>query len=92
MINVKTKIKDSLIMFLIQLVNYTLLVINYRAVAQANYIWAGILDFAIASFSFFIIKKIAKSEDSMHLWLGYSFGGLAGSWLGIYLSLIIHGH
>ena len=87
----KAKIKDSLIMFVIQLVSYTLLVINYRAVAHANYFWSGLTDFAIASFSFFVIKKIAKSDDSIHLWLGYSLGGLAGSFVGIWVSLLIHG-
>lgn len=84
--------KDSLILFIIQLINYSLLVINFRAVAQANYFWSGITDFTIASFSFFVIKKIAKSDDSLHLWLGYSLGGLAGSFVGIWISLIIHGH
>jgi hypothetical protein len=86
------KYQDSLLMFIIQLVNYSLLVINYRAVAQANYFWSGITDFTIASFSFFVIKKIAKSDDSFHLWFGYALGGLAGSIVGIWISLIIHGH
>jgi hypothetical protein len=86
------KYQDALLMFIIQLVNYSLLVINYRAVAQANYFWSAITDFTIASFSFFVIKKIAKSDDSFHLWLGYALGGLAGSITGIWISLMIHGH
>lgn len=86
------KIKESLFMFSIQLINYSLLVVNFRAVAHANYLWSGVTDFAIASFSFFVIKKIAKSDDSFHLWLGYSLGGLVGSFLGIWLSLLIHGY
>lgn len=85
------KWKDALMLFIIQLVNYTLLVLNFRAVAHANYFWSGITDFAIASFSFFVIKKIAKSDDSFHLWFGYAMGGLAGSFVGIWLSLMIHG-
>jgi hypothetical protein len=86
------KYQDALLMFIIQLVNYSLLVINFRAVAQANYFWSAITDFTIASFSFFVIKKIAKSDDSFHLWLGYALGGLAGSIAGIWISLMIHGH
>lgn len=78
-------------MFVIQLISYTLLVINFRAVAQADYFWSALTDFTIASFSFFVIKKIAKSDDSIHLWLGYALGGLAGSVLGIWVSLFIHG-
>lgn len=78
-------------MFLIQLISYSLLVVNFRAVAQANYFWSAVTDFTIASFSFFVIKKIAKSDDSIHLWFGYAMGGLAGSILGIWISLQIHG-
>ena len=58
----KAKIIDSLLMFLIQLVSYTLLVVNYRAVAHANYFWSASTDFAIASFNFFIIKRRLRIE------------------------------
>lgn len=88
----KTKLTDALMLFVIQLINYTLLVLNFRAVAHADYFWSGLTDFVIASFGFFVIKKIAKSDDSFHLWLGYALGGLAGSFVGIWLSLQIHGH
>ena len=86
------KIKDSLLLFGVQIVSYSLMVINFRAVAMANYFWSGLTDFSIATFSFFIIKKIAKSDDSFHLWLGYALGGLVGSFVGIWISLKIHGH
>ena len=79
------------LLFFAQVINYGLIVVNYRAVAQASYFWSGLSDFVLASFSFFIIKKIAKSEDSWHLWFGYALGGLVGSLVGIYLSLLIHG-
>jgi hypothetical protein len=36
---------------------YALLVVNYRAVAQAHYFWSAVSDFIIASFRFFVIKK-----------------------------------
>jgi hypothetical protein len=87
----KDKFYEASIMFLIQLVNYTLLVVNYRAIAQANYFWSGLTDFTVASFQFFVIKKISKSDDSFHLWLGFSLGGLAGSIVGIWVSMLIHG-
>lgn len=83
--------KDMFILFIAQVINYGLLVVNFRAVAQASYFWSGLSDFVLASFSFFIIKKIAKSEDSWHLWLGYALGGLVGSLIGIWISLQIHG-
>lgn len=78
--------KDAIILFILQLINYTLLVINYRAVAQAHYFWSAISDFVIASFSFFVIKRIATSDSTLHGWLGYATGGLVGSILGIWIS------
>ena len=83
------KFKDATILFLMQLTNYTLLVVNYRAVAQAHYFWSAISDFVIASFSFFVIKKIATSENTVHGWLGYALGGLAGSIVGIWVSKLM---
>lgn len=87
----KVKLKESSVLFITQVLSYSLLVINYRAVAQAHYAWSALSDFAIASLSFFVIKKIANSADSMHLWLGYSLGGVVGSFAGIWVSLWLLG-
>lgn len=78
-------------MFFIQIVNYSLLCINYRAVAHANYLQSATTDFIIASLSFFVIKKIAHGDDTIHQWLGYALGGVVGSILGIYLSTLMLG-
>jgi hypothetical protein len=86
----KTKIKEALILFFIQILMYGLLCINYRAVAQTEYHVAAVSDFAIASFSFFVIRKIAKSDDAFHQWIGYVLGSVVGSYLGIYLSTLLH--
>jgi hypothetical protein len=88
---VRIKIKEFLIMFGIQILNYSLLCINYRAVAHANYIQSAVSDFVIASLSFFVIKKIANGEDTTHQWLGYALGGVVGSIIGIYLSTVMLG-
>jgi len=40
--------------------------------------------------SFFVIRKIAKSEDSLHQWIGYAVGSVIGSYLGIYLSVLLN--
>ena len=86
----KTKIKEGLTLFVIQILMYGLLCINYRAVAQTEYNIAAISDFTISSFSFFVIRKIAKSDDAFHQWVGYVAGSVAGSYLGIYLSTLLH--
>ena len=86
----KTKIKEAALLFFIQIALYTLLCINYRAVAQTQYHLAAITDFTIGSMSFFVIRKIVRSEDALHQWIGYTLGCVAGSYLGIYLSTLLH--
>ena len=86
----KEKLKEASVLFFIQIALYSLLCINYRAVAQVQYNAAVISDFAIASFNFFVIRKIAKGDDALHQWLGYVAGSVVGSYLGIYVSTLIH--
>jgi hypothetical protein len=83
----KTKIKEALLLFVIQIASYSILCINFRAVANAQYHQAAVSDFALATMSFFIIRRIARSEDAFHQWLGYVAGSVVGSYLGIYLSV-----
>jgi hypothetical protein len=85
------KFKEFLAMFFIQIVSYSLLCINFRAVAQAHYVQAAISDFTIATLGYLVIKKLANSDNSLHQWLGYSLGGVVGSVLGIWLSKILLG-
>lgn len=65
---------------------YGILCINYRAVAQANIATAAITDAMIASLSFFVIRKIAQSNESVIEWAGYTIGSIIGSVIGIYIS------
>lgn len=82
----KETLKGFLAVFASQVVNYAVLCINYRAVAHGNYLHIAISDFAAASVTYFIIRKIAKSEESIVLWLAYALGGVVGSILGVWLS------
>jgi len=84
------KFKEALLLFCIQIISYSLLCINFRAVAATDYPEAAITDFMLASLSFFVIRKIARSEDAVHQWLGYVAGSVTGSYLGIYLSSILN--
>jgi len=85
----KQKVKEFFLFFTIQLVLYLLLVLNYRSVSQMNYLATVISDFIIASFNFFVIRKIAKSQDSFHQWLGYAVGGAIGGVLGLWISTFL---
>ena len=84
------KIKEALILCIIQIVLYSILCMNFRAVAIAHYHEAALTDFLIASMNFFVIRKIAQSTDALHQWVGYVTGSVIGSYLGIYLSVILN--
>jgi hypothetical protein len=86
----RQKIKEAATLFAVQLFSYSLLCINYRAVAETQYHLSALTDFTLASMSFFIIRKIARSEDALHQWIGYVVGSVAGSYLGIYVSTLLH--
>ena len=85
----KTKIKEALLLFFIQITLYSLVCVNYRAVAEAHYHLSAFSDFLIASMGFFVIRKIARNEDAFHQWIGYVAGSVAGSYLGIWLSVYL---
>ena len=87
---VQKKFNEALLLFVIQIVLYGLLCVNYRAVALTNYHEAAVSDFAIATMNFFVIRKIAKSEEALHQWIGYVLGSVVGSYLGIYVSVLIN--
>ena len=86
----KEKIKEAVILGAIQIVLYSILCINFRAVAQAHYHEAALTDFLIASINFFVIRKIAQSTDALHQWVGYVTGSVIGAYIGIYLSVLLN--
>jgi hypothetical protein len=86
----KEKIKEAITLGVIQIILYSILCINFRAVAEAHYHEAALTDFLVASMNFFVIRKIAQSTDAFHQWVGYVSGSVIGSYLGIYLSVLLN--
>jgi hypothetical protein len=84
-------IKQASLIFTIQFVIYVLVCINYRSVAQAQYLESAISEFAIATLNYLVIKKIASTGNSTLQWMAYSFGTVLGSLLGIWISKIVLG-
>ena len=87
----KTRIwKDAAILAVMQFFNWGICTISWRAVAQANFPAAIITDTTLATLTFFLFRKIANSshENAFIPWLGYTVGGVAGTIVGIYTSLI----
>jgi hypothetical protein len=85
-------IKEGAILFGAQMISFAIISINYRAVAQANYFWSILTDIVIAALSYFVIKRIAKSNcKSILQWLGFTIGSATGTCIGIFISkLILH--
>ena len=81
-----TKFKEAGVLFLIQLLNYSIWCVNFRAVADTYYHTAAASDFMLASIQFFVIRRIAQGQDHLHQWAGYTLGSVVGSYLGIWIS------
>lgn len=82
----RQKVKEFCIFFLTQMVSYILVVVNQRAVTHSEYFLTAVSDFALGSLGFFLLRKIVKSDDALHQWLGYALGGVAGGVLGIIIA------
>jgi hypothetical protein len=73
--------------FFIQLVQYCICCISYIALSRYNYTFTAITDTIYGINSFFLIKKIVKSDAAVGLdTLGYVMGGTVGSLLAIWVS------
>ena len=84
-------IKDCFILFFAQMLSFAIITINYRAIAQANYLLSVSSDVVVAGLSYFVIRRILKSKDSVAQWLGFTIGSAIGTVIGIFISLILLG-
>jgi len=84
-------IKDSFFLFFAQMISFAIITINYRAIAQASYVWSILTDFIVAGLSYFVVRKILKTNDSISQWTGFTIGSGIGTAIGIWGSQIILG-
>jgi len=92
MTEIKIKdIKDSFILFFAQMLSFAIITINYRAVAQASYLWSILTDLIVAGLSYFVIRRIVKSKNTITQWFGFTIGSATGTAIGIFLSKLILG-
>lgn len=83
-------IKEGLILFGAQMLSFAIISLNYRAVAQANYVWSVSTDVIIAAISYFVIRRISKSKcNSVAQWIGFTIGSASGTAIGIFASTFI---
>ena len=79
------------ILFLVQLFSYGMITYNYRMIAQMKVAEALSSDAMIGSANYFIIRKIARDDNPTFLaWLGYMLGGVAGTFIGMHISVWLH--
>lgn len=84
----RAETKGFWVLFLAQASLYSLMCVNMRAVAQADYRWSLLSDFAIASLNFLVIRHIASELEGngWSNWSGYVLGSLLGTTAGIWIS------
>lgn len=75
-----------LVLFVINTLNYLLLVLNYRAVAQGSITRTAITDALIAAAGFTLIGQVASAPRSIEGHVAYVLGGVVGSVLALLLS------
>lgn len=78
-----TAAKEFGLFFLIQATSYSLITYNFRSIAVGNIPAALVSDAINASLGFFVIRRIARSEDSLIGWAGYLLGSLVGTTIGM---------
>ena len=80
------KLRAALGMFCIQVVAYLLATLNFRVVQAGSYPGVAATDALLATFGFLVVRRVARSEEAWHLWLGYMLGGVVGGVLGLWVS------
>lgn len=74
-----------LTMALAQFISYTNLVVNIRAIAHQEYVFATITDGLASLIGYFIVKRVAKNDSPWAPW-GMAVGGMLASVVGIYIT------
>jgi hypothetical protein len=79
--------KQFLLFFVLQAINYGTLTWNFRAIATANYAGALISDTIAASLMFLIIRHIALGKNSWGGWAGFVVGSVTGTYTAMVLTI-----
>jgi hypothetical protein len=83
-------LRDFLIFFAIQFIQYFLITVNLRAASQGLYFWTAFSDLLVAGNGFFLIQRVAKAEGKWAL-AGYTLGGAIGSVFAIWATKLVYG-
>jgi len=88
-------IKEAIILFFVQIIQCTVIAINYRSISQANYPITALSAAAIAGITYFLIRRISDNNNEKRnmdiAWIGFMLGSVVGDIVGIYVSKILLG-
>lgn len=82
---VKKRVKEFAAVFAVQFVQYCLVSVAYRAMAQARYAPTFLIDLVYGFGAFYVIQKVAKAESKAAV-AGYVLGGAFGSCAAIWIT------
>jgi len=63
-------------MMIAQFLNYSLAVYSWRMIARDDLAGALMIDAVYTTAQFYIIRRIAQSDDTVWAWLGMTVGGV----------------
>jgi hypothetical protein len=80
--------KSFAVMMIAQFLNYSLAVYSWRMIARDDLAGALMIDAVYTTAQFYIIRRIAQSDDTVWAWLGMTVGGVLGTYAGIMIARI----
>jgi hypothetical protein len=78
-------VKRAALTAVLMFVQFGLVTLNFRFIAQAHYVGAVVTDIAIATLGWTLTKRVASADTSSER-VGYIVGAALGSPLGIFLT------
>lgn len=78
--------RTFLTFFILQVINFILLVTNIRALAHLQYTMAVLTDGLICFMSWTVFKAMQRDVNSWAAKVGFISGGMVGSLLGMYIT------
>jgi len=71
---------------MLNFMSYFIITINFRAVAEANYLWTFITDIILACLGFTVLKHIQEANSKFEM-ICYAIGGAIGAQIAIFTTL-----
>ncbi len=77
-------------LFVLNFVQFFIIVANTRAYTQGHYFWTAVTDMALCIIGFTVTKRIAESKSWQDR-IGFALGGTLGAQAAIYITKLIYG-